>query len=229
MFDELLCDGGCYGNFLLLGFCVVLGFYLECFQCGEVFGVSEVQIGNFWQEFGCGSFVFYLLGFWDIGEFKCCLLFKLVNVWIIVELFGLVMGGGLGCFIVGGVSFVMFKCLWYKFEVWVLINYLSWFDVQFEFYCLIGDLFVWCSVWVLLLVGVMLVEDCYVVVFYCQFQCVCVVFVVFEWECIEKEMQFVVMCVVYGVIDFDIIVCELDVCVDGIFEKCCWMLDRVRL
>ncbi|HEY8880522.1 MAG TPA: sugar ABC transporter substrate-binding protein [Roseateles sp.] len=221
--DEVLRDGGRYGNFSGPGFRKALSFYLERFQRGEAPGVSEVQIGNLWQEFGRGSFAFYLSGPWDIGEFKRRLPPELANAWITAELPG---PSGPGMSTAGGASLAMFKRSRHKTEVWALISYLSRPDVQLEFYRLTGDLPARRSAWALPLNGATLAEDRHAAAFHRQLQRVRAAPAVPEWERIEKEMQLAATRAVHGVTGLDATVRGLDALVDGILEKRRWMLDR---
>ncbi|MFG6488519.1 sugar ABC transporter substrate-binding protein [Roseateles sp. BYS78W] len=220
---EVLRDGGRYGNFSAPGFRTALGFYLERFQRGEAPAASEVQIGNLWQEFGRGSFAFYLSGPWDIGEFKRRLPPELADAWITAELPG---PTGLGTSTAGGASLAVFKRSRHKPEAWALISYLSRPDVQLEFYRLTGDLPARRSAWALPLNGATLAEDRHAAAFHRQLQRVRAAPAVPEWERIEKEMQLAATRAVHGVTDLDTTVRELDALVDGILEKRRWMLDR---
>jgi multiple sugar transport system substrate-binding protein len=220
---EVLRDGGRFGNFSGPGFRKALSFYLERFQRGEAPGVSEVQIGNLWQEFGRGSFAFYLSGPWDIGEFKRRLPPELANAWITAELPG---PDGPGMSIAGGASLAMFRRSRHKPEVWALVSYLSRPDVQLEFYRLTGDLPARRSTWALPLNGATLAEDRHAAAFHRQLQRVRAAPAVPEWERIEKEMQLAATRAVHGVTDLDATVRGLDALVDGILEKRRWMLDR---
>ncbi|WP_457421376.1 sugar ABC transporter substrate-binding protein [Roseateles sp. P5_E7] len=223
--EEVLRDGGRYGNFSGAGFRTALAFYLERFQRGEAPGVSEVQIGNLWQEFGRGSFAFYLSGPWDIGEFKRRLPAELANAWITAELPG---PTGPGTSIAGGASLAMFKRSRHKPEAWALISYLSRPDVQLEFYRLTGDLPARRSAWSLPLNGATLAEDRHAAAFHRQLDRVRAAPAVPEWERIEKEMQLAATRAVHGVSDLDATVKALDARVDGILEKRRWMLDKAR-
>lgn len=220
---EVLRDGGRYGNFSGPGFRKALGFYLERFQRGEAPGVSEVQIGNLWNEFGRGHFAFYLSGPWDIGEFKRRLPPELANAWITAELPG---PDGPGMSTAGGASLAMFKRSRHKPEAWALISYLSRPDVQLAFYRLTGDLPARRSAWALPLNGATLAEDRHAAAFHRQLQRVRAAPAVPEWERIEKEMQLAATRAVHGVTDLDTTVRRLDALVDGILEKRRWMLER---
>lgn len=220
---ELLRDGGRYGNFSGPGFRQALSFYLERFQRGEAPGVSEVQIGNLWQEFGRGSFAFYISGPWDIGEFKRRLPPELANAWITAELPG---PDGPGASTAGGASLTVFRRSRHKPEAWALIRYLSRPDVQLEFYRLTGDLPARRSAWTLPLGQATLAQDRHAAAFHRQLDRVRAAPAVPEWERIEKEMQLAATRAVHGVTDLDATVRGLDKLVDGILEKRRWMLDR---
>ena len=224
--DDLLRDGGRYGNFASPGFRAALRFYLERFRRGEAPGVSDVQVGNLWQEFGRGSFAFYLSGPWDIGEFKRRLPPELANAWVTAELPGPVTGQGPGASVAGGASLAIFKRSRHKAEAWALISYLSRPEVQLEFYRLTGDLPARRSAWRLPLGGATLAEDRHAAAFGRQLERARPAPAVPEWERIVVEMQLAATRAVHGVTDEDTTVRELDARVDGILEKRRWMLDR---
>ena len=85
---EVLRDGGRYGNFSSSDFRRALGFYAERFQLGEAPGLTNNQVANLWQEFGRGTFAFYISGPWNIGEFKRRLPPELAGAWTTAELPG---------------------------------------------------------------------------------------------------------------------------------------------
>ena len=220
---ELLRDGGRYGNFSSPGFRQALAFYLERFQRGEAPAVTNVQVANVWQEFGRGSFAFYLTGPWEIGEFKRRLPPELANAWVTAELPG---PDGPGASIAGGASLAMFRRSPHKAECWALINYLSRPDVQLEFYRLTGDLPPRRSAWALPLNGATLAQDRHAAAFHRQLERVRPAPAVPEWERIVQEMQYAAARAVAGQADIDTTVRVLDAKVDGILEKRRWMLDR---
>jgi multiple sugar transport system substrate-binding protein len=220
---DVLRDGGRYGNFSGPGFRAALAFYLERFQRGEAPVASEVQIGNLWQEFGRGSFAFYLSGPWDIGEFKRRLPPELAHAWTTAELPG---PTGPGMSTAGGASLGVFRRSRHKPEAWALISYLSRPEVQLEFYRLTGDLPARRSAWALPLNGATLAQDRHAAAFHRQLERVRAAPAVPEWERIEKEMQLAATRAVHGVTDLDATVRTLDAKVDGILEKRRWMLDK---
>jgi len=222
--QELLRDGGRFGNFSSEDFRRALGFYAERFKRGEAPGLTNVQVANLWQEFGRGTFAFYISGPWNIGEFKRRMPPELADAWTTAELPG---SGGLGQSIAGGASLAMFKRSRHKPEAWALISYLSRPDVQLEFYRLTGDLPARRSAWAMPLAGgATLAEDRHAAAFRRQLERVRPPPAVPEWERIAQEMQLSAARVVGGQDDIATAVRELDARVNGILEKRRWMLDR---
>jgi multiple sugar transport system substrate-binding protein len=220
---EVLRDDGRYGNFSSPDFRRALGFYLERFQRGEAPGLTNNQVANVWQEFGRGTFAFYISGPWNIGEFKRRLPPELASAWTTAELPG---PNGPGASIAGGASLAMFKRSRHKPEAWALISYLSRPEVQLEFYRLTGDLPARRSAWALPLGSATLAEDRHAAAFRRQLERVRPAPAVPEWERIANEMQFAAARVVGGRESQDEAVRDLDARVDGILEKRRWMLDR---
>jgi len=222
--SEVLREGGRFGNFASDDFRRALGFYAERFQLGDAPGLTNNQVANVWQEFGRGTFAFYISGPWNIGEFKRRLPTELNNAWTTAELPG---PTGLGASIAGGASLAMFKRSRHKPEAWALISYLSRPDVQQMFYRLTGDLPPRRSVWAMPLEGGgTLAEDRHAAAFFRQFERVRPTPAVPEWERIANEMQLAAARVVGGRDSIDVAVRALDARVDGILEKRRWMLDK---
>lgn len=224
---EVLRDGGRFGNFSSPDFRRALGFYVERFERGDAPGLTNNQVANVWQEFGRGTFAFYISGPWNIGEFKRRLPAELTDAWTTAELPG---PDGLGASIAGGASLAMFKRSRHKPEAWALISYLSRPDVQQQFYRLTGNLPPRRSTWAMPLPGTdsgaTLAEDRHAAAFRRQLERVRPTPAVPEWERIANEMQLAAARVVGGRESIDTAVRGLDARVDGILEKRRWMLDR---
>ena len=221
---EVLRDGGRFGNFSSPDFRRALGFYAERFERGDAPGLTNNQVANLWQEFGRGTFAFYISGPWNIGEFKRRLPPELDDAWTTAELPG---PTGLGASIAGGASLAMFKRSRHKPEAWALISYLSRPDVQLQFYRLTGDLPPRRSSWALPLDGgATLAQDRHAAAFRRQLERVRPTPAVPEWERVMQEMQLAAARVVGGRDSIDTAVRQLDARVDGILEKRRWMLDR---
>lgn len=225
--QEVLRDGGRFGNFSSPDFRRALGFYAERFRVGDAPGLTNNQVANVWQEFGRGTFAFYISGPWNIGEFKRRLPAGLEDAWATAELPG---PAGVGASIAGGASLSMFKRSRHKPEAWALISYLSRPDVQLAFYRLTGDLPPRRSTWSMPLPGAAggttLAQDRHAAAFRRQLEHVRPTPAVPEWERIMQEMQLAAARVVGGRVGIDAGVRALDAKVDDILEKRRWMLDR---
>lgn len=223
---EVLRDHGRFGNFSSPDFRRALGFYVERFRRGDAPGLTNNQVANVWQEFGRGTFAFYISGPWNIGEFKRRLPVELADAWTTAELPG---PDGPGASIAGGASFAMFRRSRLKAEAWALISYLSRPEVQLAFYRLTGDLPPRRSTWAMPLAdGRTLAEDRHAAAFRRQLERVRPPPAVPEWERIAQEMQLAAARVVGGRETEDAAVRGLDARVDGILEKRRWMLDRAK-
>ena len=104
--ESLLRDGARYGNFSSAGFQRALDFYLEMFARGFAPHLSATQVGNVWQEFGRGTFAFYISGPWNIGEFRRRLGPQAQSIWTTAPMPG---PDGPGASTAGGASLVMFR------------------------------------------------------------------------------------------------------------------------
>jgi multiple sugar transport system substrate-binding protein len=223
---DLLQDGGRRGNFSGAGFRRALQFYLQMFERGFAPGINNNQIANLWQEFGRGTFAFYISGPWNIGEFKRRLPPELQSSWATAPLPGPVPGTP-GASIAGGASLVMFKRSRVKPLAWKMIEYLARPAVQLEFYRLTGNLPPRRSTWALPLEGsASLAEDTHAKAFATQLENVRPAPAVPEWERIAQEMQLFAARAIHDKASIDATVRALDARVDGILEKRRWMLDR---
>jgi len=224
---ELLRDSGRRGNFSGPGFRTALQFYLQMFERGYAPGVANNQVANLWQEFGRGTFAFYLSGPWNIGEFKRRLPAELQSAWATAPLPGPLPGRGPGASVAGGASLVLFKRSRVKPLAWKLVEYLSRPAVQLQFYRLTGNLPPRRSTWALPLEGgASLLEDPHAKAFAQQLEQVRPAPAVPEWERIAQEMQLFAARAAHEKTDIDSTVRALDARVDAILEKRRWMLDR---
>jgi len=224
---ELLRDGGRRGNFSGAGFRRALAFYLQMFERGFAPGVSNNQVANLWQEFGRGTFAFYISGPWNIGEFKRRLPAELQSSWATARLRGPVPGRGPGASIAGGSSLVLFRRSRIKPLAWKLVEYLTRPAVQQQFYRLTGNLPPRRSTWALPLEGnKSLADDPHAKAFALQLEQVRPAPAVPEWERIAQEMQLFAARAVHTKTDIHSSVRALDARVDTILDKRRWMLDR---
>lgn len=217
--EELLRDGGRYGNFRSAEFRRTLTYYLDMFRNKWAPKVSNTQISNVWDEFGKGYFSFYISGPWNIAEFKKRLPPKLAQSWSTAPMPG---PNGPGASIAGGSSLVVFKASRHQQEAWQLIEYLSQPEVQRRFYELTGNLPPRRSGWE----GTALAVDTHAAAFRDQLERARSPPKVPEWERIGTEMRLVTESLVAGEINVDQAVTELDARADRILEKRRWMLQH---
>lgn len=135
--DELLRDGGRYGNFESPGFLRALGFYASLFAGELAPRATNTQISNVWQEFGRGFFSFYISGPWMIGEFKRRLPPELQGSWMTAPMPG---PRGPGSSIAGGTTLAIFRASKHQDEAFALIEYLCRPEIQVRFHELSGNL-----------------------------------------------------------------------------------------
>ncbi len=180
--EPLLKDANTRGNFEGAGFQRALGFYLDLLKEGLAPVQSNQQIANVHQEFGKGTFAFYITGPWNIGEFKRRLPAELQGAWATAPLPG---PTGPGASTAGGCSFAIFKRSRRKAEAFKLMEYLSRPEVQGQFYSLTGDLPPRKSSWA----WPALTSDPHARAFAKQLENVRPTPPVAEWERIANEMQ----------------------------------------
>jgi multiple sugar transport system substrate-binding protein len=221
--DEVLGDGGRRGNFSGAGFKRALQFYLSLFERGFAPGITNNQVANLWQEFGRGTFAFYVSGPWNIGEFKRRLPAQLQGSWSTAPLPG---PNGPGASIAGGSSLVLFKQSKVKPLAWKMVEYLTRPAVQMQFYALTGNLPPRRSSWALPYDGQALSNDPYARAFAQQLERVRPTPAVPEWERIVQEMQLFAARAVHEGTGVEATTSALDERVDNLLEKRRWMLDR---
>ncbi|MDL2353911.1 MAG: sugar ABC transporter substrate-binding protein [Pseudomonadota bacterium] len=217
--EELLRDGGRYGNFRSVEFRRTLTYYLDMFRNKWAPALSNTQISNVWDEFGRGYFSFYISGPWNIGEFKRRLPAGLQQSWTTAPMPG---PNGPGASVAGGSSLVVFKASKHQQEAWQLIEYLSQPEVQRRFFELTGNLPPRRSGWD----GTALASDVHAAAFRDQLERAKSPPKVPEWQRIATEMRLVTESLVAGEVTVDQAVTELDARADRILEKRRWMLQR---
>jgi multiple sugar transport system substrate-binding protein len=217
--DSLLRDGGRYGNFESPGFRRALAFYVDMFRAGYAPPVTASQLSNVWNEFGRGTFAFYISGPWNIGEFERRLPRELQGAWATAPLPG---PAGPGASTAGGSSLVVFRRSQAKDAAWQLVEYLSRPDVALRFRELTGDLPPRRSAWR----DPALATDAHARAFRDQLERVKPTPQVPEWERIADEMRNVAERAARGQWTVDVAVRELDARADRILEKRRWLLAR---
>lgn len=219
--EEVLRDGGRYGNFRSASFRRALGYYDQIFKREWAPRMSNTQISNVWDEFGHGLFSFYISGPWNIAEFKKRLPANLQDQWTTAPMPG---PDGPGVSSAGGSSLVIFRSSPVKKSAWQLTEYLSRPETQQRFYQLTGDMPARRSAWQL----PELARSPYAGAFHEQLERVRSPPKVPEWERIATEMRLASERVVQNRTSIDAAVTALDRIVDDILEKRRWMLDQRR-
>jgi len=219
--DPLLRDGDRYGNFESAGFKRALTFYLDTFRLRQAPVVTNVEVSNPWEEFGRGTYAFYLSGPWNIGEFRKRLPAAEQADWSTAPLPG---PDGPGAGLAGGASLVVFRASKRQRAAWALIEYLSQPEVQQRFYRLTGDMPPRRSSWN----SPLLRDDAQARAFRDQLERVKPTPAVPEWERIAVMMQQVAARAVAGELTVDQAAAEMDRQADRILAKRRWLLDRAE-
>jgi multiple sugar transport system substrate-binding protein len=217
--DPLLRDDGRYGNFESAGFRRALALYVHMFREGYAPPVTASQLSNVWNEFGRGTFAFYISGPWNIGEFERRLPPALQGAWATAPLPG---PAGPGASTAGGSSLVVFRRSQAKDAAWQLIEYLSRPDVELRFRAMTGDLPPRRSAWR----DPALAADAHARAFRDQLERVKPTPKVPEWERIADEMRNVAERAARGQWTVDEAAHELDARANRILEKRRWVLAR---
>ena len=217
--EPLLRDGGRYGNFRGAGFKRALAFYVDLYRRGDVPPYTNIQVGNPWEEFGRGAFVFYLSGPWNIGEFRKRLPATQQDAWSTAPLPG---PDGPGDSVAYGSSLAIPVASHDKRAAWLLIEYLSRPQVQQRFYELLGDLPPRRSAWE----SPALKQDPKLHAFRDQLERMQAAPPVPEWEQIVNLMQQIAARAIAGQLTIDQAAARMDAQADTILAKRRWVLDR---
>ena len=217
--EPLLREGGRYGNFRSDGFRRALAYYVDMFRQGFAPPISAAQLSNVWNEFGRGTFAFYISGPWNIGEFERRLPPAVQGAWATAPLPG---PSGPGASLAGGSSLVVFRASKVKDAAWQLVSYLSRPDVELRFRALTGDLPPRRSAWR----DPALAADVHARAFRDQLERVKPTPGVPEWERIADEMRIVAERAARGDLSIDEAARELDARTDRILEKRRFLLAR---
>jgi len=217
--EPLLRDGLRYGNFRGPGFRRALEFYVNMFRAGLAPQHGMTQIGNLWDEFARGNFIFYVSGPWQLGELERRLPPELADSWATAPLPG---ATGPGSSLALGSSLVVFSGSKRKAAAWSLIEYLSEPAVQRRFYELTGDLPPRRETWT----DERLTSDRNVAAFRAQLERMEPTAPVPEWERIQKEVAIISERAARGALGIEQALAELDARADRILEKRRWILER---
>jgi multiple sugar transport system substrate-binding protein len=217
--DPVLRDGDRFGNFESPGFLRALGFYTQLFQSGLAPRTASTQVANLHDEFGRGTFVFFVSGPWQLGELDRRLPPELADSWTTAPLPG---RDGPGTSLALGSSLVVFSASKKKAAAWQLIEYLSQPEVQRRFYELTGDLPPRRDSWA----GSKLEADPHTRAFRAQLDRLSPTPPVPEWERIQQELAVISERAARGTVTVPQAAAQLDERTDRILEKRRWLLDR---
>lgn len=216
--DPLLRDDDSRGNFESAGFKRALGFYVDTFRLRQAPVVTNVEVGNPWEEFGRGVYAFYFSGPWNVAEFRKRLPASEQGDWATAPLPG---PDGPGAGLAGGASLVVFRASKHQRAAWALVEYLSQPQVQQRFYRLTGDMPPRRSSWD----SPLLQDDAAMHAFRDQLERVKPTPAVPEWERIAVMMQQVAARAVAGELTVDQAAAEMDRQADIILAKRRSLLD----
>ena len=135
----LLRDGDLYGDFQSPAFRKAFEFYIDLFRAGLAPLAGQAEVANLYQEFARGTFVFYVSGPWNVGEFSARLPPDLAGRWTTAPMPSPA-GDGVGVSLAGGASLAVFRGSSKKDAAWSLVRYLSEPAQQSQLYKMTGDL-----------------------------------------------------------------------------------------
>ncbi len=219
--DPLLREHDSRGNFESAGFRRALAFYVDSFRLRQAPVVTNVEVGNPWEEFGRGVYAFYFSGPWNVAEFRKRLPAGEQGDWSTAPLPG---PDGPGAGLAGGASLVVFRASKHRRAAWALLEYLSQPPVQQRFYRLTGDMPPRRSSWD----SPLLQHDAAMHAFRDQLERVQPTPSVPEWERIAVMMQQVAARAVAGELTVDQAAAEMDRQADRILAKRRWLLERAE-
>jgi multiple sugar transport system substrate-binding protein len=214
--DELLRDGGRYGNFRSPSFRRALQLYRDMYA--QKLAPMD-RVSNVYHEFSTEYVSFYISGPWNIGEFRRRVLPEKQHTWATALMPG---PHGPAPSLAGGSSLALSSSSRHKREAWQLIEYLSRVDTAARFNALTGNLPPRRANWS----DPRLANDPHARPFRIQLDNVRPEPRVPEWENILQEMRVMGERVAHGAIGVDAACAELDAKTDRILEKRRWMLDR---
>ena len=217
--EELLRDGGRWGNFRGAGFKRALSYYQQMFEREWAPRMTNTQISNVWDEFARGYFSFYISGPWQLAEFKKRMPPQLQSSWMTASMPG---PEGPGVSGAGGASLVIFRQSPHKEAAWRLVEFLSSVPTQIRFYELTGDLPTRRAAWEV----PALAQSPHARAFRQQLDRLRAPPKVPEWERIGTELRLAAERVVQRVVDVDTAAAQLDAKVDDILAKRRWLLAR---
>jgi multiple sugar transport system substrate-binding protein len=214
--EELLRDGGRYGNFRSASFRRALQLYADMFR--EQLAPMD-RVSNVYHEFSTEYVSFYISGPWNVGEFRRRVAPDKQHTWATAPMPG---PSGFAPSLAGGSSLAVAAASPHKAAAWQLVEYLSQVDTAARFNRLTGNLPPRRANWT----DPRLAGDPHAKPFRVQLENVRPEPRVPEWESILAELRVMGERVAHGDISVAAAAAELDAKTDRILEKRRWMLDR---
>ncbi|GGY58891.1 sugar ABC transporter substrate-binding protein [Pseudoduganella albidiflava] len=214
--EELLRDGGRYGNFRSASFRRALQLYADMYREGLA---PKERVSNIYHEFSTEYVSFYISGPWNIGEFRRRVAPDRQHTWATALMPG---PHGPAASLAGGSSLAVASSSRHKQAAWQLVEYLSQVDTAAKFNALTGNLPPRRANWS----DARLAGDPPAQAFRLQLENVRPEPRVPEWESILAELRVMGERVAHGDIGVDAAAVALDARTDRILEKRRWMLDR---
>ena len=219
--SPLLADNASRGAFSGPEFGRAFAFYRDLFVSGLAPPVGNNEIANVYQEFARGTFVMYVTGPWNLGEFSRRLPPELADAWATAPMPG-PDSATPGVSLAGGSSLVIFRRSEHKDAAWRIIEFLSAPAQQVRFYALTGDLPARIEAWE----DTALAASPHAHAFREQLTRVVPTPKIPEWEQIAMRVQEQSEFAVRGAVTPDTALVRLDAQVDQILEKRRWLLAR---
>ena len=199
-------------------------FYLQMFHRGFAPPISNVQVGNLYQQFAQADFAMHITGPWQVGEFRRRLPAHMQDKWATAPLPARDASAPTGISMAGGSSLVIFRASKRKEAARKLIEFLSEPAQQVRFYELCGDLPARRSAWR----APALANDPHFPAFREQLERVAPFPQVPEWEQIATILFEHGEAAVRRAMTLDQTLASLDRQTDRILEKRRWILQRRR-
>jgi multiple sugar transport system substrate-binding protein len=199
-------------------------FYVECFKRGWAPRVSNIQVGNVYQQFALADFVMYITGPWQVEEFRKRLPPEMQDKWETAPLPAHDASMPMGVGMAGGSSLIVFRGSPHKEAAWKFIEFLSEPAQQIRFNELSGDLPARRTAWS----APSLANDSHFAAFRAQLEYVAPLPKVPEWEQIGTAIYERGEEAVKGAKKTDAVLAALDAQTNEILEKRRWVLAHSR-
>jgi len=208
-----------FGDFRSPAFRQAFQFYLDLFRRGLAAPAGAAQVANLYQDFGNGSFAFFISGPWNIGELTRRLPASLDGTWMTAPMPS-PDDSSPGVSVAGGASLALVRGSKNQDAAWAFIEYLSQPAQQVELYRLTGDLPSRKTAWE----DESVAHNRYAQAFWKQLQHLRSTPKIPEWERIASKISEYAEATIRDTMTADAALAGLDRDVDALLEKRRWML-----